>query len=89
MPLLPISFSASYAEGHEKTLAWKLVDQLLCYHCLPEQSITATARISENIHEVIAKAKKLAWLNRHKNALILAENGLNHLTQFCQELQSL
>ncbi|MDP1519436.1 hypothetical protein [Porticoccus litoralis] len=86
---LPISFSASYAEGHEKTLAWKLVDQLLCYHCLPEQSITATARISENIHEVIAKAEKLAWLNRHKNALILAENGLNHLTQFCQELQSL
>lgn len=86
---LPICFSASYAEGHEKTLAWKLVDQLLCYHQLPTKSLTATDGISDNLQEVIEKAEKLAWLNRDKNGLILAENGLNHLTQFCQELQSL
>ncbi len=86
---LPICFSASFAEGHEKTIAWKLVDQLLCYHELPLQSVTAIARVSVKIHEVLEKAEKLDWLIRDQNNLILAENGLNHLTQLCQELQSL
>lgn len=86
---LPICFSASYAEGHEKTLAWKLVDQLLCYHHLPMQSVAAATKISKSIHDVIENAEKITWLHREKNHLILSEKGLNHLTQFCQELQSL